>query len=99
METVFKDAFYGGLAGTLVGGALLLFQDNPGDNLEYLAYGMGTGIILGTVYGFASVTRPLVEIEKDRIYVNFPSIDTEIYTVDPGRKEIIHSLNLIRYNF
>ncbi len=33
-ESSLKDGFYGGLAGALVGGAILVFKDDPGDHLN-----------------------------------------------------------------
>ena len=35
-KEIFEDAFYGGLAGTLIGGALIAFTHKPADHLDRL---------------------------------------------------------------
>lgn len=42
---------YGVLAGTLVGGALLAFEDQPGDNLNKVARGASLGLYAGILLG------------------------------------------------
>jgi len=99
MGEVFKDGFYGGLAGALVGGAILAFNDEPGDHLNYIAYGAATGVILGTVYGVASVSRAFTEVENGKVYVSLPLPYTGISRVGLDRYEVNYSLSLFRYNF
>lgn len=52
-KEIFDDAFYGGLAGGLVGAALLAFTDKPSDHLNYIGYGAAGGVLVGADYGAA----------------------------------------------
>ncbi len=99
MEEVFRDGFYGGLAGALVGGAILAFKDEPGDHLNYIAYGAATGVLVGTVYGLASVSRAFAEVENGKVYVNLPLPHAGISRAGMDRYEVSYSLSLLRYNF
>jgi hypothetical protein len=99
MEEVFRDGFYGGLAGALVGGAILAFNDEPGDHLNYIAYGAATGVIVGTVYGVASVSKAFTEVENGKVYVNLPLPNAGISRAGMDRYEVSYSLSLLRYNF
>lgn len=72
---IFKDGFYGGLAGALVGAATLLFDiEDAEDHLNYIAIGAGVGIVAGTAYGIYSTiqTMHLAEIEHSQIAWHFP---------------------------
>ncbi len=99
MGEVFKDGFYGGLAGALVGGAILAFKDEPADHLNYIAYGAAAGVLVGTVYGLASVSRAFAEVENGNVYVNLPLPHAGISRVGMDRYEVSYSLSLLRYNF
>src|ERR1700675_9811 len=80
VETIFKDGFYGGLAGALVGGAILAFTDEPGDHLNYIGYGAAIGVIAGTVFGIVQTTKSMVQLENGRITVGLPVPETRIAT-------------------
>jgi uncharacterized membrane protein YebE (DUF533 family) len=69
---IFKDGFYGGLAGALVGTAALAFTDEPEDHLNYIAIGAGVGVMAGTAYGIYSATQAMAEIEGSRVVLNLP---------------------------
>lgn len=99
MREVFRDGFYGGLAGALVGGAFLAFKDEPGDHLNYIAYGAAGGVLAGTLYGMASVSRAFAEVENGKVYVNLPLPQTGISRIGIDRYEVNYSLSLLRYNF
>ncbi|MBI5746932.1 MAG: hypothetical protein HZA13_08010 [Nitrospirae bacterium] len=99
MREVFRDGFYGGLAGALVGGAILAFKDEPGDHLNYIAYGAAGGVLVGTIYGLASVSRAFAEVENGKVYVNLPLPHTGISRIGIDRYEVNYSLSLLRYNF
>lgn len=99
MKEVFKDGLYGGLAGALVGGAVLAFTNDPGDHLNYIAYGAAGGVLAGTVYGIASVSRAFAEIERGRLYVNLPSPQAEFRKTGTDEFEMIYSMNVFRFNF
>ena len=70
--SVFKDGFYGGLAGALVGSAVLAFADEPSDHLDYIAKGAAVGVILGVTFGIVQATRSVAELEDGRITVGLP---------------------------
>jgi len=77
-ETILKDGLYGGLAGALVGGAILVFTDEPGDHLNYISYGAAIGVIAGTVFGLVQTSKSMVQLENGRITVGFPVPETRI---------------------
>jgi len=72
-ETVFKDGFYGGLAGALVGGAALAFKDHPGDHLNYLSYGAAIGVFVGVTFGLVRTGRALAELDDHRLVFHLPT--------------------------
>ncbi len=80
-DTAFKDsfenAFYGGMLGTLVGGALLVFTKKPGDHLDYIYYGAAGGILGGAGYGVVKSSKSLMTMENGSIKVAMPTISPE----------------------
>jgi hypothetical protein len=82
--TVFKDGVYGGLAGALVGSAVLAFAEEPRDHLDYIAKGAAVGVILGVAFGLVQTTRSVAELEDGRITVGLPT--PQIYS-DPSASE------------
>jgi hypothetical protein len=76
----FQSAFYGGLAGALVGGALLAFTKHPGDHLDYIGYGGAGGVLVGAAYGLVKATKSLAEYENGKVKFAVP-------TVMPGLQE------------
>ena len=74
IRELFEDAFYGGLAGTLVGGAVLAFTKKPGDHLDYLAYGGATGVLLGATYGAVKATQALSEYDNGKVRFAMPTV-------------------------
>jgi len=79
-ETILKDGFYGGLAGALVGGAILVFTDEPGDHLNYISYGAAIGVIAGTVFGIVQTSKSMVQLENGRVTVGLPVPETRTAT-------------------
>lgn len=76
-KEIFDDAFYGGLAGGLVGAALIVFTDKPSDHLDYISYGAAGGVMVGAAYGAASVSQSFAEYENGRIKFSMPTIRPE----------------------
>ena len=76
-DTAFKeivqDSIYGGLAGTVVGAAVMAFSHKPGDHLEYMAYGAAAGVLGGAAYGYFT-SRALVEVDKGKVKFAIPTV-------------------------
>ncbi|RNC70372.1 MAG: hypothetical protein ED859_06040 [Desulfuromonadales bacterium] len=72
--TIFRNSFYGGLAGGLVGAALLAFTEKPGNHLDYIGYGAAAGVIAGAAYGVVKSTRALAEVENGKVKLAMPTI-------------------------
>ncbi len=97
---VFENAFYGGLAGTLVGGALLVFTKKPGDHLDYLAYGAAGGVLAGAAYGVAKSAKALVAIEDGNVKFAIPTITPEFRETNvKGLSSLMLKAELIRGEF
>jgi hypothetical protein len=77
-DSAFRDLFdnslYGGLVGTLVGGALLVFTKKPSDHLDYLSIGAATGVLAGVAYTVARPAKSLLAIENGNIKIAVPAI-------------------------
>ena len=65
LKTIIEDAFYGSLSGALVGSALLAFTKHPGDHLDFIGYGAGTGLVTGAAYGALASSRSLTQAEPE----------------------------------
>ncbi|MRR55749.1 MAG: hypothetical protein EG822_14805 [Deltaproteobacteria bacterium] len=100
-ETAFKeivqDSMYGGIAGTVVGAAVLAFTHKPGDNLEYMAYGAAAGVLGGAAYGYFS-TRALVEVDKGKVKFAIPTVMPDVKD-SPRKNSIVISAELVKGNF
>jgi hypothetical protein len=100
-ETAFKqivqDSIYGGIAGTVVGAAVLAFSHKPGDHLEYMAYGAAAGVLGGAAYGYFS-SRALVEVDNGKVKFAIPTVMPDVK--DSSRKSsVIITTELIKGNF
>lgn len=98
-ETVFKDGFYGGLAGALVGGAVLVFAEHPEDHYIYIGYGAAIGVIVGVTFGVVSATRSLAEIDDHKLVFHLPVPQTEVHSLNLTRREVITSMGLLTVRF
>jgi len=99
MKTVFQDAGFGGLAGLLVGGAFLVFTDEPGHHLDYLAYGAAVGVLAGAAFGIYSVSRPLFLVEHGGLRGQIPLLKVEMEQPAKGISQVRYSLTLMEYRF
>jgi len=81
LESAFKetlqDALYGGVAGTLVGAAVMAFTKRMGSHLDYLGYGAAGGVLVGAVIGLATPSRSLAVVEKGNLHFTIPTIIPE----------------------
>lgn len=99
-EGIFRDAFYGGLLGGLVGTALLVFTDKPGDHLDYIGYGAAGGVLAGTAYGVARTTRALAEVQDGKVQLAVPTIIPEYVPAGlKGDSKVVLTAEVIRGRF
>jgi hypothetical protein len=75
---LFDNALYGGLVGTLVGGALLVFTNKPSDHLDYLSIGAASGVLAGVAYTVARPAKSLLAFENGNVKIAVPSVTPEI---------------------
>jgi hypothetical protein len=99
-KEIFEDAFYGGLAGTLVGAAFMAFTNRPEDHLDYMAYGAASGVLVGATYGLVKSTRALAELENGRIKLAMPTILPDVHeSGGRGSSSLMLKAELIRGKF
>lgn len=99
-KTVFEHSMYGGLAGGLVGAALLVFTNKPADHLDYIAYGAAGGVLVGAAYGVATTSRSLAEIENGKVKFAIPTIKPEFREGNvKGQTTLVAVAELIRGKF
>lgn len=98
-EDLFSNAFYGGLAGSLVGAAVLAFADKPGDHLEYIAQGAAIGIIAGAAYSAVTATRSFAEVGDGTVKFAIPTVVPQIRDLGRGRTEVVATASLVRGRF
>lgn len=74
-DIIFRDALYGAAIGAILGSAVYLADP------DHFGAKFGVGVVIGTLGGLAvgvMETNTLVEIEKDRVRVAFPTPVIEI---------------------
>lgn len=99
-KTVFEDSMYGGLAGGLVGAALIVFTDKPADHLDYIAYGAAGGVLVGAAYGVVTTSRSFAEIENGKVKFALPTIKPEFREGNvKGQTTLVAVAELIRGKF
>jgi hypothetical protein len=96
----FKSALYGGLAGALVGGALLAFTKHPADHLDYVAYGGAGGILVGAGYGLIKASKSLAEYENGKVKFAIPTVLPELKENGAtGQTSVVFNAQLVRGTF
>ncbi|HET6465857.1 MAG TPA: hypothetical protein VLY20_07380 [Nitrospiria bacterium] len=98
-ETVFKDGFYGGLAGALVGGAALALRNHPGDHLNYLSYGAAIGVFAGVTFGLVTISHSLAELDDHRLVFHLPTPMLVSGPTGPAPNEVIGSIGILTVRF
>ncbi len=88
-QEMFKDAFYGGAVGTLVGAAILAFTSKPGNHLDYMAYGAAAGVLTGATYGLAHSVRALATIENGKVKLALPMIIPDLVDSPSSKQTVI----------
>lgn len=97
---IFVNGFFGGLVGTMVGGALMALTDKPEDHVDNLRYGAAIGVLAGATFGVVdySLNTSLAEIEDGKIKVAFPTLHPEVVERD-GKEEVRVVAQLVRGSF
>jgi len=100
-ETAFneivQDSIYGGLAGTVVGAAVMAFSHKPGDHLEYMAYGAAAGALGGAAYGYFT-SRALVEVDNGKVKFAIPTVMPDLEG-SSKKSSVMITTKLIKGNF
>jgi hypothetical protein len=96
---VFKDSMIGGLAGGLVGTAVLAPTKKPGQHLEYLAYGATGGAEANEAYGLFKAQTSLLAIQGDTINIDVPLIMPDIQETGTRGTTVIIMAELISGTF
>jgi hypothetical protein len=100
MKTIFQDAFYGGLAGGLVGAALLAFADKPADHLQNIGIGAGVGVLVGATYGAVVTSKSFAEYENGKVKFAMPTIRPEFREGNSkGQSTIVAMAEILRGKF
>ena len=100
-KELFKDAVFGGLAGTLVGGALTVFTKKPLDHLDRIGYGTASGIIAGAVYGTVHAAGKIAMIEvqpNGSVKIAIPKFAREVEK-DRHHSIVTAKANLMSFRF
>lgn len=82
LRDLLENALYGGLVGTLVGGALLTFTHKPADHLNYFSVGAGAGVLAGITFSVAKSSRALLALEDGTMKLAMPTIIPELQEAD-----------------
>lgn len=99
-EETFKNAFYGGAVGSLIGAAFMVFAKKPSDHVENIGYGAAAGILVGAAYGVAKSARSLAEINNGSIRIALPTITPDLVeSPATGQVTIAWKADLLRGSF
>lgn len=98
-KTVFKDIFYGGLSGGLVGTAVLAFTKHPGQHLDFIGYGAAGGALVGATYGMVSAARSLAEFDHGKVKFAIPSVMPALREGPNGSSTVMVTAQLFRGRF
>lgn len=97
---IFRDALYGGAAGSLVGAAVMVFTKKPADHLDYIAYGAATGVLAGATYGVVKSTTALASIDNGKVRIAIPTIIPDLAELPAsGQTKVTWKAELLRGTF
>jgi hypothetical protein len=95
-KEVFQDALYGGVAGTLVGAAVMAFTKRTGEHLDYMGYGAAGGALVGAAVGLTLINRSLAELDKGKVKFAIPVVIPEFKDANAkGAGEIVLNTELL----
>lgn len=97
---IFQDAFYGGLAGGLIGTATMAFAHKPSDHLRNVGYVAAGGVFAGSAYGLVRSTRALAETDNGSVKFAMPTIMPD-FKENPskGQTTLVINAELLRGTF
>ncbi len=102
LKKVMRNALYGGAIGALVGTAILVFNDTPSDNLDFITKGAAVGVLGGVVYGVYDSQSAYVSLENGRIHtaMSAPVLHRVKPSVaDVGRNEVMVTARVLGVRF
>ncbi len=101
LKVIFEDTLYGGLIGSVLGAATLVFTENSSDHLENIAYGAAAGVFAGAGYGIATTSsnRAMVEYDNGKIRLAVPKVMPDIQESSKGEMVLAVKADLLRGTF
>ena len=97
LKGIFLDSVYGGLTGSLLGAAALVFTKKPADHLEFIGYGAAAGVAAGAIFG---IGKALVEIDNGKVRYSMPTIIPDFQEANSRSKmPIVVTAELLRGKF
>lgn len=100
LKVIFEDSVYGGLIGSLLGAATLVFTDNSSEHVENIAYGAAIGVFAGAGYGIASsANRAMVEYDNGKVRLAVPKVMPDIQESSRGEMVLAVKADLLRGTF
>jgi hypothetical protein len=99
-KEVFQDALYGGMAGTLIGAAVMAFTKRTGEHLDYMGYGAAGGALVGAAVGLTLINRSLAELDKGKVKFAIPVVMPDFKDANArGAGEIVLNTELLSGKF
>jgi hypothetical protein len=99
-KEVFQDALYGGVAGTLVGAAVMAFTKRTGEHLDYMGYGAAGGALVGAAVGLTLINRSLAVLDKGKVKFAIPVVIPDFKDANAkGAGEIVLNTELLSGKF
>jgi hypothetical protein len=99
-KEVFQDALYGGMAGTLIGAAVMAFTKRTGEHLDYMGYGAAGGALVGAAVGLTLINRSLAELDKGKVKFAIPVVIPDFKDANgKGAGEIVLNTELLSGKF
>ncbi len=103
-QIIFENTLYGMGIGTLIGGALLLTTEKPGEHLDYISYGLLAGGLVGVGIGAYEVNVLYVDNGMSGVYVSTqpqPKLGLQMpsLSLSSSFESAAVSLNFLDYNF
>ena len=95
-----ENAFKGVLddsMGSLVGATVMAFANKQVENLDYMAYGAATGVMVGAAY---SIGKALLVMENGKMKVSIPIVIPDIQdTNSSGKTPVVFMAEVIHGKF